>query len=215
MSVTRTSSFLAAATIAGAIVISACASARTGTPEVARAKSAPCSLRDEDSIYVVGGPLYRDCSVDRPARIITAGVNPEFRVAGVPRSCYSATVEFVVGANGNPEPGTVRLLNANDDQFADAMRVMVTHLRYSPGIKDGAGVRQIVTEHRTAAVRTEVAQASLSGSASSGSSPGSTTGSTAGTPPGSSSAGASAAVAAAATSLGSKSAYPVVWGISC
>jgi hypothetical protein len=210
MPVTRTSSFIAAATIAGAILVSACASAHTGSPDASRASSAPCSLHADDSIYVVGGPLFRECAVDRPARLVTSNVYPEFRVTGLPRSCYSGTVEFVVGTNGNPEPGTVRVVSANDDQFADALRAMVTHLRYSPAIKAGVGVRQIVTERRTAAVRSEVAQAAPATSAGSGSPPGSTTGSTSGSSAGSPSA--AAAAAAAAASMSSKNTYPVVFG---
>jgi hypothetical protein len=218
MSAMRTSSFIALATVAGALLVSGCASANGGGSAVASSRrSAPCSLRSEDSLYVVGGPLYRDCGVDRPAHLVTSNVNPEFRVSGIPRTCYQATVEFVVSASGAPEPGTMRVLSSNDDQFADALRVMVTHLRYSPGMKDGAAVRQIVTERRAAAVRTEIGQTPgsstipTSGSAP-GSQSGSQVGSQAGSPTGSSSA---AAASAAVSSLGSKSALPMVWGTSC
>ncbi|HWH52113.1 MAG TPA: hypothetical protein VN651_11270 [Gemmatimonadaceae bacterium] len=219
MSATRTSSLIALATVAGALLVSGCASANGGSAVASSRRSAPCNLRSEDSLYVVGGPLYRDCGVDRPAHLVTSNVNPEFRVTGIPRTCYQATVEFVVSAVGAPEPGTLRVLSANDDQFADAMRVMVTHLRYSPGMKDGAAVRQIVTERRAAAVRTEVGQTPGSLSVpTSGSAPGSQSGSQAGTQAGSptgSSSSAAAAAAAAVSSLGSRSAAPMVWGTSC
>ena len=217
MSAMRTSSFIALATIAGALLVSGCASTNGGRAVASSRRSAPCSLRSEDSLYVVGGPLYRDCGVDRTAHLVTANVNPEFRVTGIPRTCYHATVEFVVSALGAPEPGTVRVLTSNDDQFADAMRVMVNHLRYSPGMKDGQAVRQIVTEHRAAAVRTEVGQTPGSSSfPTSGSAPGSQSGTQAGTQAGSPTGSSSSAPSAATmSSLGSKSALPMVWGTSC
>ncbi|HXD48549.1 MAG TPA: hypothetical protein VN600_07245 [Gemmatimonadaceae bacterium] len=217
MSAMRLSSFIALATIAGALLAAGCASTNGGSAVAASRRSAPCGLRSEDSLYVVGGPLYRDCGVDRPAHLVTSNVNPEFRVTGIPRTCYQATVEFVVSALGSPEPGTVRVLSSNDEQFADAMRVMVNHLRYSPGVKDGESVRQIVTERRAAAVRTEVGQTPGSSTVpTSGSAPGSQSGSQTGTQAGSPTSSSSAAAAAAAvSSLGSKSALPMVWGTSC
>ena len=219
MSATRTSSLIALAAVAGALLVSGCASANGGSGGAVASsrRSAPCSLRSEDSLYVVGGPLYRDCGVDRPAHLVTSNVNPEFRVTGIPRSCYQATVEFVVSALGAPEPGTIHVVSSNDEQFADAMRVMVSHLRYSPGTKNGEAVRQIVTEHRAAAVRTEIGQTPGTMTVpTSGSAPGSQSGSQAGTQAGSPTGSSSAAASAAAiSSLGSKSALPMVWGTSC
>jgi len=84
MSATRTSSLIALATVAGALLVSGCATANGGSAVASSRRSAPCNLRSEDSLYVVGGPLYRDCGVDRPAHLVTSNVNPEFRVTGIP-----------------------------------------------------------------------------------------------------------------------------------
>lgn len=128
-----------AVVILGAIFAAACASA--GSAAGVRAGSR-CPLEAKDSVFLAGGPVYRDCAVDRKAEPI-ADVHPEFRADPTTR-CYSAEIEFVVNKNGLPEEETARILHATDRRFAEAVYQTIPRLRYHPALRGGAPVRQIV-----------------------------------------------------------------------
>lgn len=181
-------SFVAIGAIAGAALIAACASAGGGAKSTSSAdRRANCLLRSEDSIYLQGGEVYRDCAVDKQASVVTPGVHPDFHVFGPTGGCYTAEWEFVVGENGIPESETERLLHASDEGFAESVHAMLGNLRYQPATRDGNAVRQIVVRRESAQVRTDYAVGSAgapssgtstpttgSGSSSSGQQPGST-----------------------------------------
>jgi hypothetical protein len=66
------------------------------------AQKSRCALRATDSLYLSAGPVYRDCAVDRKARIKTRPtlIPP----ATIPdKQCVSAEFEFVVDTVGWPD----------------------------------------------------------------------------------------------------------------
>ncbi len=214
-------SFVAVGAIAGAALIAACASAGGGRSASSSAeRRASCLLRSDDSIYLQGGDVYRDCAVDRQASLVTTNVHPDFRVTGPAGGCYTAEWEFVVGENGEPEAESARLLRASDQQFADAVRAMIGQLRYQPATRDGSAVRQIVVRRESAQVRTDFAVGTAGAPSSGVGTPPAPTGSgTSGTgqPPGSSNPGGGKAaptvpVGPPVVGPGSAPALPVIWG---
>lgn len=131
---------------------SACASGGTNGARADRR----CTLRPTDSVFARGGSVYRDCAVDREARLITRDIRPDY-AAG--RGCNSAVVEFVVGTDGLPEVETVRTVRSTSTSFARSVIEIVPRLRYEPALADGVRVRQIVAEERSVAVVVVVARA--------------------------------------------------------
>jgi len=130
-----------------AAVLAACSSNGKMT-----AQPATCDHSGRDSVFAVGGPVYRECAVDRPAKLLTADIHPAFNPTDTRPRCYSASVEFVVDSMGKPEQATARLLKANDNDLAAAMLAVLKLWRYDPATLDGRHVRQIVTVSRTASV---------------------------------------------------------------
>jgi hypothetical protein len=129
-----------------ALTAAACASASGGR------SAQGCVLAAADSAYLAAGPLYRDCAVDQPARALQTRTDfapPPSRQPGV--TCYSADVQFVVDANGRPEPGTIRLVRGSGGAFPEAVLASVAGWVYAPALLNGVPVRQLVRERRTAA----------------------------------------------------------------
>jgi hypothetical protein len=113
-----------------------------------------CTIAAADSALLAAGPLYRDCSVDRPARAVQTPLQAttSLRPRG-PATCYAAEVQFVVGTDGYPEPGTERIVRSTDVAFSALVLASVPTWIYAPAELDGEPVRQIVRErHRIAAV---------------------------------------------------------------
>ena len=141
--------------IAALLVVSACASSG-GT-------AGGCTPMPGDSVYVAATPAYRDCAVDRKARLLTPNVPIDYRAPTQMRSataqCHNADVEFVVDAMGKPEMHTARVLRATPPEFGEALLATVPQLRYSPAEKAGTAVRQIVRHHRGVAMVLVVARA--------------------------------------------------------
>ncbi len=119
-----------------------------------RAGHPSCQLAQPDSVYLAGGPVYRDCAVDRRARLLSEDVMPDFHPTSEfsSRQCYSAVIQFVVDTTGVPESQTVRVVRSNDQSFADALIRTVPRLRYEPASKDQRPVRQIVQFGQAAAL---------------------------------------------------------------
>ena len=121
-----------------------------------RAGQARCVLTHADSAYLASAPVYRDCAVDRRARLLTTAVRPEFSPSSRPAggtACYSAQIEFVVDSAGVPELATARVVRTNNPSFADAVLATVPGWRYLPALKNGIPVRQIVRENQSMAVQ--------------------------------------------------------------
>jgi hypothetical protein len=128
------------------LVTAACAGAKSATRREA------CSLTGRDSAYLVNGPVYRPCEVDKPA-IVAHTVAFSFQPTPGRTTCYSAEIEFVVDTLGSPEVRTLHVVSASDHDFADALVAAVSDWRYSPAQLDGHPVRQIVTTtHRASPV---------------------------------------------------------------
>ena len=132
----------------------ACASGSSADPEQARQ---PCLLSSADSAHISGGPLYRECAVDTPVKALSTPLNynPSTRPSTPPRpgtTCYTAEVRFVVGPDGRPEPETVRLVRTNDSSIGQSLVQSVHGWRYSPALRGGVPVRQIVSVRRTVAL---------------------------------------------------------------
>jgi protein TonB len=75
----------------------------------------------------------------------TGGPNPEY-----PESLRSmgvrgeVIVQFVVGENGRYEPGTLKILDASNPAFADAVKRALPGMRFSPAQIGGQKVKQLV-----------------------------------------------------------------------
>lgn len=141
--------------VLAAVLLSACASG--GKTDVASgASSARCALRAEDSVYARAKPVYRDCAVQRQAKLIPSNVNPDFSPPPSSTSCYSAEVEFVVDAAGMYEPGTARVVRASSQPFAEAIVAVLPRYKFDPAMVDGVAVRQITSIKRSAEVMVRV-----------------------------------------------------------
>ena len=63
-----------------------------------------------------------------------------------PRALKSAGVAgqvqlaFVVKADGNVDPASVRVVNADNDAFGEAASQAITEIKFKPGKKDGSAV---------------------------------------------------------------------------
>lgn len=137
---TSTGRLVAAVVVAGGVLLGACASA--GGPAGGGGRRSSCPLQARDSVYLPGGPVYRDCAVDRKAQPIRP---PRIDFQPTPgQLCYEADFELVVDSNGKPEPGTTRLVRTNSREYSDAVSRLLPTLEFRPAIRDGTAVRQIV-----------------------------------------------------------------------
>src|SRR5687767_14380163 len=89
------------ATLAAGMLVAAAGCASGGSQVVSDEEG--CALRAEDAVFVQDGQLFRDCAVDRKARLLTPRVRPDFTDRTT--TCHSVRVEFVVGSDGVPEAG--------------------------------------------------------------------------------------------------------------
>lgn len=121
-------------------VIAACASASmTGG-------QSHCALTARDSVYLAGGPVYRDCAVERRATPVDRA-RPELDLTDPPlggKACYIVELEFVVDTAGVPEEGTTTVVRTNNPDLASAIVAVVPRWRYRPATINGKPVRQIV-----------------------------------------------------------------------
>jgi hypothetical protein len=115
-----------------------------------RRRDAACDLSTSDSAFAGGFPVYRACSVDRPARLIGVGGQLNFSTPTRPPECISADLTFVVDEAGKPEISTARLERGRDREFGEALLATLDSWTYEPAIRDGKPVRQIVNAHQTA-----------------------------------------------------------------
>lgn len=146
---------LAVVTVLGA----ACASSSGGG--TAASASGGCELQPKDSVFAALGPVYRDCAVTTKATMISTGIHPDFTP---PRgtNCLSAEYEFVVTPAGLVDVASARLIKTNSQQYADAMKQMLSRLKYEPAKRDGAAVAQITTLKEAAQMMTVVVPAGSS-----------------------------------------------------
>jgi hypothetical protein len=124
-------------------VLAACSSATSNATTAA----APCGLRGQDSVFVSGRPVYRDCAVDKKARLTSANLHPDFRPTQNGNTCYYVDAEYVVNDSGKVEIPTARIVRSNNQSLADAVTQMLPRVTYEPAAREGKPVRQIVVEH--------------------------------------------------------------------
>lgn len=139
---------------ATAVLLLACSGA---TRTAGRAE---CMLSSADSIFLAGGPVYRDCAVDERATRQQGSAPPiDIRPPSpgtLGTQCYFVELEFVVDTNGVPEVKTARVRRSTDVQYTDAVLATLPRWRYSPAKKDGVPVRQIVREQSAKAITVAV-----------------------------------------------------------
>jgi len=133
-------------------ILTACAhghGASTGEP-------AECLLEPGDTVYLADGPVFRECAVDEPARLLTPNARVDYRPdnpALVRNSfCYIAELDFVVGRDGRPERRTARVTKANDPGWGRAVLESLALWRYEPAVLSGSRVRQIVHARRVTSI---------------------------------------------------------------
>lgn len=124
-----------------AAAIAACASTQAGV------KTSNCQIAARDSVFLAGGPAYRDCAVSVAAKRVSVGTHPDVHLPDHRDGCYSVDIEFVVDATGRPETNTARIVRTNSRDVAEAVLAVLGTWRYDPAMLDGQPVRQIVTDH--------------------------------------------------------------------
>lgn len=91
------------------------------------------------------GSPFRADQVDRQVGLISGARPPAY-----PESLRSAgiegkvVVEFVVDEHGQPVQGSIRVVQSDNDLFADAVRVALGRLRFTPAEVGGKKVSQLV-----------------------------------------------------------------------
>ena len=104
---------------------------------------------DTDSAMMATG-IYAECAVDKRAVPVqtqfSMGATNTPPPGGDP--CKFAEVQFVVGTDGKPVPGSIRALQNNYQPLADALAAAVPQWQYRPAILDGQPVRQLVKERK-------------------------------------------------------------------
>jgi hypothetical protein len=109
-----------------------------------------------DSGYGLGVPVYRECGVDRPARVRGRPPQMDFRPTTASQPCYRAVIEMVVDENGDPMTATARIVRTTNADFGQAAMTSALMMRYHPARKDGVAVRQVVSVDRAALVQVRV-----------------------------------------------------------
>jgi protein TonB len=91
-----------------------------------------------------GGPFHAD-QVDRQVGLIPGGRPPAYpealRNAGLEGKVVA---EFVVDESGQPVLGSIRIVQSDNDLFADAVRVALRRMRFTAAEVGGKKVSQLV-----------------------------------------------------------------------
>ena len=123
-----------------------------GSPLAAQhKKKGRCSGSEPDPGWLIRGPIYLDCEVDRKVELRGSEPRLDFAPSGMPRSgCLKAEFEFVVDTLGIPEVLTMRAKNGNDRDLEEAVRNAIPLLRFMPAQLEGRPVRQLLVYKRVA-----------------------------------------------------------------
>jgi hypothetical protein len=123
------------------VVIALCSGCAART-----AKSLACEPVPAE-FALAGETVYRDCSVDRKARLST--VLPRLQYTpSTGQTCARVVLDVVVDSTGRPVPGTARVIRATDPNFGLAVLNSVDDMRYEPALKAGRPVPQLVRVER-------------------------------------------------------------------
>ena len=121
---------------------SACASAGAR-----RNDSSSCALLPSDSTLAAGSPVYGECEVEQPAKLLTPSVPIPFEAVGF--GCDYAAVRVVVDSSGAPEVDRARVVRTNNRRFASAVVSALRGWRFSPAVRNGQPTRQVVVVRRS------------------------------------------------------------------
>jgi hypothetical protein len=103
-----------------------------------------------DSAWLAAGTVYRDCDVDRPARLLNPTVPTNYLPpADVIQRCLTALIYVVVDTHGTPELSTARIARTNAPEFARALLRTAQSWLFQPALKRGVPVRQVVAVGRS------------------------------------------------------------------
>lgn len=108
-------------------------------------KRAPTLAPAEVARMVESAAVFTADQVDTPVRLERATYLPVY-----PDSLWNAaasgqaTAEFVVDGYGRVELGTVSIVSASDALFGDAVRNALGRARFTPAVRKGLRVRQVV-----------------------------------------------------------------------
>jgi Gram-negative bacterial TonB protein C-terminal len=126
----------------GVALLAGCAQPHSA-PVPTPAPSAGCQAYGVDPAWARRAPVYEPCDVEQPAAAIerapTGYHSPDCENA-------TATVVAVVDTAGIPEPRTARVVSSTSAAFAKAALNALRQWRYSPALKDGRKVRQVVQQ---------------------------------------------------------------------
>ena len=121
---------------------------RQGEPRAKRQrKPEPTLTASAVADLVAASQVYTSDQVDvaaAPEEDIAALVAYPDSLRGTARVAASAVVEFVVDASGAVETGTINFVAVPARPFIAALRSALPGLRFTPAMKNGAGVRQVV-----------------------------------------------------------------------
>ena len=126
------------ALIACAVLIS------SGAEAQAPSTDRTCSVDVIDTARYGAGSLYRDCDVDRPAKL-KRSTRPVFNSTEGVR-CAIVELEFAVDEEGRAIEATAVILSANVPEFGERTLRSLADWRYEPARKGGVAVRQVVRE---------------------------------------------------------------------
>jgi hypothetical protein len=115
-------------------------------PVLAQETRGRCSVPSIDSVFARSGPVYRDCEVDRPARLLR-DKRPAFDFPR-DRNCAIAELVFVVDTAGIPDTLTAMIDYTDTPEYAVRLLQSLAAWRYRPAERRGALVRQLVRERR-------------------------------------------------------------------
>lgn len=111
----------------------------------------PC--QPVDSSFALGAPVFRECGVDRQARPRGAPPRMEFDPRPPVKDCYSAVIAVVVDERGSTVPETAKVIRSTDPEFGLAFLNSLPEWRFTPALKDGMPVKQVVEIGRAAMPR--------------------------------------------------------------
>ena len=92
------------------------------------------------------GPLRMKAPQPTPAVLLSsepATYPAELRAAGVEGNVVA---QFVVGADGAPDPSTLRIVSSTDPRFVAAVKEALPTYRFRPAMQGDRAVRQLITQ---------------------------------------------------------------------
>lgn len=104
-------------------------------------------VRRADDVAATPDTVYSESQVDRPVRLKLPFTNPAYpdeqRAAGV---SGEVLMQFVVDTLGQVEPGSLRVLKSDHENFTAAVRRALETAMFQPATKQGHKVRQLAQE---------------------------------------------------------------------